>query len=204
MEFPSDSHGEVLPPGLSFQSRCEDRPFDSRLALYEHCVPRFGLTPRTKARLGRARRCVLANLLSLRREQWCFYSRDNNHYAKLGRYAPDFYGRRWIAGAVDELEMAGLIEHELTRPPPSALYRSRMRPTARFLSLASGIPARAVLFAPAEVIILRDRHRSVVHYAETHLTKRMRTDVKEENEFLADFDVGLSAAQMVDAQGFFF
>ena len=203
MEFPSDSCVDLLPPGWScFSARHEDRPFDSRLTLFEERESSFGLTPCIKAKGRDARLCVLANLVCLREDQWSFYSRDNNHYAGLGRYAPGCCRRRWICGAVDELTMAGLIEDERTRPSPSARYRSRMQPTARFWSLASTIPARDVVFAPAEVIILRNVDGDHVHYADTRLTKGMRVDVMEQNEFLAGVDIGIDHPQIVDAQGF--
>ena len=203
MEFPSDSCVDLLPPGWScFPSRREDRPFDIRLALCEQHESTFGLPPRIKAKERAARLCVLANLVCLRQDQWCFYSRDNNYYARLGRYAPGCCRRGWICGAVDELTMAGFIEDERTRPSPSAQYRSRIKPTARFWSLASTIPARDVVFAPAEVIILRNVDGDHVHYGDTRLTKGMRVDVMEQNEFLAGVDIGIDHPQIVDVQGF--
>ena len=203
MEFPSDSRVDLLPPGWScFTSRREDRPFDSRLTLCEQHELSFGLTPCIKEKGRDARLCVLANLVCLREDQRCFYSRDSNHYARLGRYAPGCCRRRWICGAVDELTKAGLIEDERTKPSPSARYRSRIQPTARFWSLASTIPARDVVFAPAEVIILRNVDGDHVHYADTRLTKGMRVGVMEQNEFLSGVDIGIDHPQIVDVQGF--
>jgi hypothetical protein len=79
---------------------------------------------------------IAANLVCLEQighERWLFYSRDNNHFAQVRRYVPSFYRRPTMIAAVDQLERAGLIVHQQTKPSPRAAYRSRLRPTEKRL-----------------------------------------------------------------------
>src|SRR5262245_31756767 len=53
---------------------------------------------------------------------WIFYSRDDDHYLPLARYAPQFYRPRPIIEAVEILEQNGLVEHQRTVPSPNAAH----------------------------------------------------------------------------------
>ena len=203
MEFPSDNV-DLLPPGWRpFPSRPNDIPFDCRMILCEQYAEVFGVGQENKELLDRAVRSILANLVLLADDQWCFYSRDHNYYANHRRYMPRFYSYSWMVRAIEVLKQAGLVEDQVTLPSPQAKYRSRLRPTAKFRKIAANVSTSAVHFALAEVVLLKDPDHKLIKYQDTASIRSMRADINEQNAFLSDFDIGLSpSCGFFDDQGF--
>jgi hypothetical protein len=135
--------------------------------------------------------------------RWLFYSRDSHHYAAARRYVPDYYRRKIVIAAVDRLEAAGLVDHQQTRPSPSALYRSRLRATGRLRQQICRLHAAAFVFRPRELVVVRDATGQPLPYRETAATQDLRRDVMAHNAFLEGVDVVLRHPRVnYDAQGF--
>jgi hypothetical protein len=177
--------------------RTEDKPFRPCLDLSSTTRVRLApVLPRcADAHLDAAVRALAANIIEIIRVgsgTWCFYSRDNDHYAGLKRYVPRYYRRRVMVEAVGLLEEAGLIFHDKTEPSPMARHRSRIRPTAILLEAIRQLPAVAATeLALQELIVLRDEHGQALPYRDTELTRSWRRDVAEHNEFLKSLDISL-------------
>ena len=188
--------------------RCEDKPFQASLSLVDPAAMTAALrlplsaTPDINAAIC----AIAANLVCLEQighERWLFYSRDNNHFAQMRRYVPSFYRRPTMIAAVDQLERAGLIVHQQTRPSPRAAYRSRLRPTEELRVRIRGLTAVATSLNPSEVIVLRDADKRPISYRETAATKAMRQDVFAHNEYLRGLAITVRHPEArIDALGY--
>jgi hypothetical protein len=173
---------------------CEDKPFRPCLTLQDPdaTLAAIGLPVCANSVVKSAMQALVANLIWLVQSAdgaWIFYSRDNDHYAEMGRYVPDFYRRMVMVDAVALLEDAGLIVHERTRPNPRALYRSRIRPTDSLRARICGLPIAATVSNPREIIVLRGADGYLLQYRETASTCAMRRDVMAQNAFLERFKI---------------
>jgi hypothetical protein len=172
--------------------RQEDTPLQPGLALAKPiAINLLGLPVDCKPALVAAISCICANFceLPVRQATWVFYSRDNNHYANLARYVPDFYRRPIMIEAVKILAAAGLVVHQRTRPSPNAAYRSRIRPTQKLQDRLSGLVGLVTAYTPREAIVLRGTNGKPVSYRETKGTSVMRRDVQTHNAFLQAFSI---------------
>jgi hypothetical protein len=173
--------------------RVEDKPFNPSLSLRdaEGLMTAWGLPKCINHLVHQAAQSLLANLMKNAQTgnaECVFYARDINHYTGLNRYHPRFY-RRWnIVAAVEYLEREGLIEHERTRPSPSARYRSRVRASARLLALMPRL-AGTVLFRPREVLVLRNSDGMPISYRDTAQTLAIRDDVSAHNSFMEGIEI---------------
>ena len=185
-------------------SRTSDVPLRPGVLLDPAGEQAFSLAPCSSQAVTSARRCILASMLSLDpNEKWVFYSRDNNYYSQLGRYAPKFFRRNTINAAIESLSTDNLIDHQKVRPSPSAWYRSRFRPTDRFLDLSTGVSASSIVFQPPELIVLRSERGGPYDYDDCDHSRSMRAEVAAQNEFMASFDVTVDhPSARYDERGF--
>jgi len=183
---------DLTGPGL----RGDDKPFQPCLTLVDpHAMmATLDLPPCSDALVNAAIPALVANLVSLVQlgeAVWLFYARDNNHYARVRRYVPDFYRRRVMIEAVDRLQSAGLIEHQQTKPSPLARYRSRLRPTKALRARICELPTTATHFDRRGLIVLRGTDGQPLPYPESARVYAMRKDVIAHNAFLKGFDITL-------------
>jgi hypothetical protein len=186
------ARADLASPGL----RRDDKPFQPCLTLVDpHAgTATLGLPSGSDALVNAAISALVANLVSLAQvgeAEWLFYARDNNHYALVHRYVPDFYRRRVMIEAVDRLQEAGLIEHQQTRPSPRARYRSRLRPSEALRAGICELPTTATQFVRRELIVLRGADGQPLPYRESARVYAMRRDVIAHNAFLQGFDITL-------------
>ena len=188
--------------------RLEDTPFRPCLFLQDATgmSAQLALRPHPDRRVNEARSAMLAALAALEQTdgaKWLFYSRDNNHYVAARRYAPQYY-RRWVLiEAIESLEAVGLVEHQRTKPSPTACYRSRVRATERLRAQIRVLTAAAIVFRPSELIVLRDAAGRPLAYRETAATRALRSDVMAQNAFLDGISVTLEHPEAAyDAQGY--
>lgn len=188
--------------------RTHDRPFDPSLTLAAatSIIAALGIHADRKQAANAAMHAIIAGLISLERSgeaNWLFYSRDDQHYCGLRRYVPQFYRRKTMIRAVDRLQAAGLIEHEQTKPSPSARYRSRLRATQPLRELLTALPASSITHVQNEVIVLRNADGRPIPYRETRSTNAMRRDVRAHNDFLQGFEIVVDHPEAhYDAQGY--
>jgi hypothetical protein len=198
------THKHYAGPGL----RNCDKPFQPCLTLVDPqaMTATLGLPSCSNALVNATIAAVVANLVSLVQvgeSEWLFYARDNNHYALVRRYVPDFYRRRVMIDAVDLMQDAGLIEHQQTRPSPRARYRSRLRPTEALRARIHELPTTATHFNRRELIVLRGADGQPLPYPESERVHAMRKDVMAHNAFLQGFDITLVHPEAYyDAQGY--
>jgi hypothetical protein len=190
LTIPDRAHEILAGKGL----RCEDKPFKPCLTLRDPDATLTGLGHPACAdpAVTAAMHAFVANLIwlvQMAEGAWIFYSRDNDHYAQMVRYVPDFYRRKVMVGAVVLLEGAGLIVHQQTRPCPRARYRSRIRPTDSLRAWICALPVTATVFSPREIIVLRGANGELLQYRDTASTCAMRRDVMAQNSFLERFNI---------------
>ena len=190
--------------GLSRQ----DKPFQPWLTLSDPAgtAAGLGLPLGPKLLVDDAIYALVAGLIALEQmdhEEWLFYSRDDHHYAGLGRNAPKFYRRKVVIEAVDRLADAGLIEHGKTNPSPRARFRSRIRATPALRARISTLPAAATRLGANQAVVLRGADGRPQPYKETKSTYALRGDVEAHNDFLENFKVTVSHPETCyDAQGY--
>ena len=188
--------------------RCEDKPFRPCLTLPDPDGVRttLGFPACANPAIRAAMYALIANLIwlvQMAEADWIFYSRDNDHYAGLGRYVPKFYRRKVMVDAVARLEDAGLIVHQQTRPSRCALYRSRIQPTHALHGRICTLSAASTGFHPRELIVLRGTDGQPLEYRETASTYAMRQDVIAQNAFLERLNITVHHSEArYDAQGF--
>jgi hypothetical protein len=206
----ADSAGSA-PPVHRFArmaGRREDTPFRPCLRLRDtsEIAAALALAPHPDSCVNEAVFAVLAALIILEQTgdaTWLFYSRDNNHYSDARRYVPPYYRRKPLIAAIEYLASFGLIEHEQTRPSPSAGFRSRLRATESLRARIGMLTASTVAFTPREIIVLRDATGQPLPYRETAATRAMRCDVAAQNAFLERINITLRHPDAVyDAQVF--
>jgi hypothetical protein len=183
---------DIAGPGL----RRDDKPFQPCLTLVDPQGMAGAIDSPlcSDALVNAAISALVANLISLVQlgeAEWLFYARDTTHYSKVRRYVPDFYRLRVMIEAVDRLQSAGLIEHQQTRPSPSARYRSRIRPTEALRASICEVPMAATYFNRRELVVLRGADGQPLPYRETSSVYAMRRDVTAHNAFLQGFDITL-------------
>jgi hypothetical protein len=172
------------------RTRVTDSPLRPGILLRYEAVSDAALSYSIPGKIRDASLCILGNLLSLLAEQqFVFYARDNNHYAGIGRYAPNFYRRKHIVAAIGYLTSGGLIEDLPTRPSPSAWFRSRARATERFVAYGASLPASAVMFQPPELLVLRGENGKPLRYEDCDVLRAARAEIAAHNEYLATVDV---------------
>jgi hypothetical protein len=140
----------------------------------------------SRNRANRARAQIVAELLASPPDQWISYSRRKNFYSRPSkRYRPDTWGYCPVVGAIDQLDVEGLIDHQ--RMPQYHLgEQSRIRPSERLLDAYRGAK---VFHVPRELIVLRDGYGDPVDYRDNRETLRMRKGVITINEMLAGADI---------------
>jgi hypothetical protein len=120
---------------------------------------------------------------------WLSYSRDHNWYVGRQRYYGPAYTAAGVMGAVARLASADLLLEQRVAPGTHSNVRSRIKATPKLYQLLNG--AAVVPVEPAELIILRDRGRVPVGYADTDHTRAMRRQIAEINEYLSDLTLGI-------------
>jgi hypothetical protein len=198
------AHEHYTGPGL----RSCDKPFQPCLTLVDpHAMTAtLGLPSSSDALVNGAISALVANMASLVQvgeSEWLFYARDNNHYSRVRWYVPDFYRLRVMIKAVDQLQYAGLIEHQRTKPSPRARYRSRLRPTEALRARICELPMTATHVDRRQPIVLRGADGQPLPYRESARVHAMRRDVIAHNAFLQGFDITLVHPEAhYDAQGY--
>ena len=165
---------------------------DSPLTLNWQCDPslidQLGLHPKT-ARRSEAMSGVLGALsTAAETDRWVSYSRNRNRYSGQQRYYGDSFTYRYVISAVDELDRAGLIEHQKAKAISGCGWQSRMRASPRLIEAAS---RNSVLhYCVRELLRLKDGAQ-LIPYTETAETTRRRREVQELNNALASLEVDL-------------
>jgi hypothetical protein len=197
-------HGRDV--GADIFHKSDEKPFQPALELQDATLLEgLGIPlPDDPGVLG-ALNCWIANLVGCAQRDIAgiFYSRDDAHYSRTFRYAPQFYRRRFMVQAVDWLVAAGLATHRRTRPSRSAWYRSRVQPTPSFRAELEALPVGTTRYKPREVIILRADDGLPLPYRETSKIGGMRRDILEHNAFLSRFAISVSHPEAhINAHGF--
>ena len=122
-------------------------------------------------------------------DQIVHYSRDNNHYANTRNYHPSWYTRRKVVWAVESLVEAGLAEDFKTAPSATAMFRSRVKPTPKFIARISFQSIDEMIFGDSETIWMKDTNKHLINYRPTSEVRRMRRDVESQNELLVSLQL---------------
>ena len=128
---------------------------------------------------------ILGALINAAREnpeQWVSYSRREGFYSNPARkrYWPVRNMYAAVVSSADQLDGIGLIDHQ--RMPPGNLHvQSRMRAKPELVRLFAEKNI-ALILAPPERILLRDRQGRLIEYRDTEQIRRMRRKLEVINE----------------------
>ena len=150
--------------------------------------------------------CVSANLILLfsnRRGEYVYYSLDNNFYKEILRYNPLSISVRKIRKIIDLLiknKFISNIKGRQNLKNKELSYRSRMKPTAKFLNLMRKyLIKREHLFKiDPEVIILKDSKKDLKDYTDNNYIDKMRRDCQRYNDRLSRIKISLVKNKIVD------
>lgn len=142
---------------------------------------------------------IFANLALARLPCTLFYSRDRGHYAGCRRYLPKHFSYLRVTHAVDTFDERGLLNHSRTRPSPHANLRSYFSASEKLAERLNEYADACTTTAPKELVVLRDRKRSPVHYTETEETLAMRRELSELNEYLSSFSIAVDHPDAIEA-----
>ena len=117
--------------------------------------------------------------------RWTSYPRNKNVYSERRRYHGTAYTYRTVLRAIEEMLKLGLIEEERSLPGQLG-WQSRYRATAQLMEALAEAEFRYELFEP---IHLKSPEGFLMDYKDTDLTRRMRREMQEINEFLASIDL---------------
>ncbi len=189
MTVPASANGYELERDrpLSFHWRCLD----------DRWLHGLNLPPTASAAAERARASILIEAVVTGRaepDRWISYSRRKAFYAGRGRYRGIDYAYSTVPPVIDQLASLGLLEND-KKPPGNFGWQSRFRATPTLLeSVMSPLP---VLYAPRELIWLKDNDGHLVDYRDTAFTEAARRFLEEFNEALAATRVDLEAPGIV-------
>jgi len=153
----------------------------------------------SKRRFERSLAVLLANLIAAMHREWdpwIAVSRNKIDYQR--RYTSPLVSYSALRTAMDALRDLGYIEFRRGfRPPPGNTgFRTRMRPSDRFVRLVRNLGAANVrifsVVEERETIVLKDSHGRFLDYEDTQQTFGMRAAIEAYNRQLAGTRIGLS------------
>jgi hypothetical protein len=150
--------------------------------------------------------CVSANLILLflnRRGEYVYYSLDNNFYKEILRYNPLSISVRKIRKITDLLIENKFISNIKGRQNPKnkeLCYRSRMKPTVKFLNLMRNnhIKREHLFKIDSEVIRLKNSEKNLKDYIDNDYTDKVRKDCQSYNSQLSRTKISLAKNKTVD------
>jgi hypothetical protein len=151
-------------------------------------IDKLGLRTQTRQHLESLTGVVGALLIAAESgDRWVSYSRNRNRYTGQQRYYGPCFTYRYVVSAADQLDHAGLLEHQKAKPSPGGSWQSRMRASPALIAAAehSDIRCRA-----RELIRLKDGPR-YVPYLDTAQTLEWRDELEEVNAALGNIDIDL-------------
>ena len=149
--------------------------------------------------------CISANLMLLhfnRVGEFVYYSLDNNFYKSISRYNPLKISIRKIKKIIALLIKHRLIDHRkgrYIRYDKELSYRSRFRPTTKFLNLMRKyfVKRQHIFRTDSDVIILKNSKKYLKDYLDDEYTDRIRRDCSSYNNSLAFTKINLSKTKQV-------
>jgi len=150
--------------------------------------------------------CISANLISLflnRRGEYVYYSLDNNFYKEISRYNPLSISVRKIRKVIDLLiknKFISNIKGRQNLKNKELSYRSRMKPTDKFLKLIKKnyIKREHLSKIDLEVIRLKNFEKSLEDYIDNNYTDEIRRDCQSYNSHLSRTKISLAKNKTVD------
>lgn len=157
----------------------------------------LALPPASSSGGRQVRSTILANLLLASARDLrtgLHYSRDRNFYAseEAHRYWGPCFTYANVVTAVKNLVAIGLVQEDRAPPSPRPSKRSCVFPTDRLLATLRTCPAAALTVRRHELIAIRDTHKRDVGYRETRQIKKMRRDVRAQNEAQARLSIEIA------------
>ena len=150
--------------------------------------------------------CISANLILLflnKKGEYVYYSKDNNYYKNITRYNPLSISVRKITKIIDLLIEYEFIDHRKGRymrysKEPS--YRSRMKPTAKFLNLVknNSVSREDIKVFDPEVIVLKNSKKILKDYIDCDYIDEIRQDCLRYNNNLNQTKISLTKNKIVD------
>ena len=149
--------------------------------------------------------CISANLMLFhlnRVGEFVYYSLDNNFYKSISRYNPLKISIRKIKKIIALLIKHRLIDHRkgrYIRYDKELSYRSRFRPTTKFLNLMRKyfVKRQHIFRTDSDVIILKNSKKYLKDYLDDEYTDRIRRDCSSYNNSLAFTKINLSKTKQV-------
>ena len=143
--------------------------------------------------------CISANLMLLhfnRVGEFVYYSLDNNFYKSISRYNPLKISIRKIKKIIALLIKHKLIDHRkgrYIRYDKELSYRSRFRPTTKFLNLMRKyfVKRLHIFRLDSDVIVLKTLKKCVKDYSDNEYTKHIRDECLIYNNYLASTKITL-------------
>jgi hypothetical protein len=114
---------------------------------------------------------------------WVSYSRRKESYARRTRYLPESLTYTNVMRFVERAVERGIIDHKSSSPGQRGT-QSRMRLSATAAHSFEHAGAK-LIFAPPEIVILRDANKRLIDYADNDETRRIRFNLLAINEALA-------------------
>jgi hypothetical protein len=172
-----------------------ERPFDYTITI--NCADlgaQIGMRPEENPGKRAARNSLLANLALLQHvgpDAKLFYSRANDAYARHSQYAPGWFTRRVVTQVIDGIVEDGWAMGHKIKPSPHATKRSTIWPTAKLKAALAGVTNKNLRQHLSNVILLRDKTKTLIPYSETSQTRAMRREVEAQNELLANVTIAI-------------
>ncbi len=185
-----------------------DIKFDINLSLVTKSHPnsflynlseQLGLIGNKRNKYSNHLSCISANLMLFhlnRVGEFVYYSRDNNFYKSIERYNPLKISIRKIKKIIALLIKHEFIEHRKGRyvkHDKELSYRSRIRPTSKFLILMSKhfITRQHIFRLDSDVIILKNSEKYLKDYPDDDFTSKIRDECLTYNSYLYSKKIGL-------------
>jgi len=135
--------------------------------------------------------------------EFVYYSRNNNHYKNIKRYNPNNLSIRKIVAVIKLLIKHKFIDHRggnYKRYSKESSYRSRIRPTLKFLSLMrkNFITRKHICELDSDCIILKNAKKNLNDYKDDEYTKRIRSECLSYNSSLAYYKISLANCKPVN------
>lgn len=152
-----------------------------------------------KRRFERSLAVLLANLIAAMRREWdpwIAVSRNKIDYQR--RYTSPLVNYNALRASMDALQDLGYVDFRRGfRPPPGNTgFRTRMKPSDRFIRLVRNLGAANVrifsVIEERETIVVKDSHGRFLEYEDTPQTLGMRAAVEAYNRQLARTRIGVA------------
>ena len=122
------------------------------------------------------------------------YSRNKDFYRTPRRYRLTAFSYRNVVGSVDELVAMGWLGTWIVPKHSKTGWQSVLWAPPALLEAVS-LP-KQVIYAPGQLIRLRDADKRLIDYRETAFTRKKRRNLQGLNESLAELDITLPGAEL--------